>query len=53
MSDMADEGFDYEYEDWPSGGEDNNDQNEDEIIIGNTFCEAEDNMIKNPKEALT
>jgi hypothetical protein len=41
----------YEYE-WPSGDEKEEDVDENEILIKNTFDEADDNKKTRPEEAL-
>jgi hypothetical protein len=49
MSENNDEEFEYE---WPSDGEQQNEENEGEVMVQNTFYEAEENKKNKPLEAL-
>ena len=49
MSDKGDDEFEYE---WPSDGDQENQENEGDVEIQNLFYEAEDNKKNNPSEAL-
>jgi hypothetical protein len=46
------DGDNYEYE-WPSGEEQEEDIDENEILIKNTFDEADDNKKTRPEDALS
>ena len=45
--DMADSEEEFEYE-WPSDGEQQNEEDESEILLKNTFYEADDNRKTRP-----